>query len=349
MAAGIYSDKGVANEIATRTEQIRTRMDQIVKKGLITADMNADPTIVEAFGMAQTASLPTMSTSGLGDYDEDQGYPVTPLKVTMQNYTLDHDRGVCIDVDRKQQIQSGGVASAATAAAILSREKIIPEIDAARISDTVTKVKANDSTHVVESATALTAANIISEIGKGLDMIFEEWGTDSGATIYLNHSLRAILRGSTEVTKVRNIQDGGRSLNLETNDIDGNIIKFVPSARMKTAYTYYDGVTDGETDGGFVPASGAGDINFLICAPGCAQGVVVFSDSKYLPAQYQKKDADSFMFRIYHGVVVTKNQGTQGIYASVKTAGSREPESGEQTTVATASVKARTSTKKTTV
>lgn len=322
MAAGIYSSEGVANTIAARTEMIRTRMDQIVKKELVTADMNADPVIVEAFGQTKTASIPTMTVAGLGDYDKVKGYPMGSMGVTWESYTLAYDRGICIDVDKVDEIQSGGVATAAMAAAIEAREHVIPEVDATRISQTVSKVKTYDSTHVVESSTALTAGNIISEIGKGLDLIFEEWGTDSGATIYLNNNLRAILRGSTEVTKVRHVDGGSRALNLETNDIDGNLIKFVPSARMKTAYTYYDGVTDGETSGGFTPASGAGDVNFLICAPGCAQGITIFSKSKFLSSEMQKKDADSFMFRLYHDVLITKNRGVQGIYASVKTAAS---------------------------
>lgn len=332
MAAGIYSSEGVANTINARTEMIRNRMDQIVKKELVTADMNADQAIIDAFGQAKTASIPTMSVAGLGDYDKVKGYPMGATTVTWESYTLSYDRGVCIDIDKVEELQSGGVASAAMAAAIEAREHVIPEVDATRISQTVKKVKTADATHVVESATALTASNIISEIGKGLDMIFEEWGTDSGATIYLNHNLRAILRGSTEVTKVRHVDGGSRSLNLETNDIDGNIIKFVPSARMKTEYTYYDGVTDGETAGGFTPASGAGDVNFLICAPGCAQGVTIFSKSKFLSAEQQKKDADSFMFRLYHDVIVTKNRGVQGIYASVKTASSRSGTTAAKTT-----------------
>ena len=244
----------------------------------------------------------------------------TRVKTLTYNTRVVNSRFFDNDVDKVDEIQSGGVATAAMAAAIEAREHVIPEVDATRISQTVSKVKTADSTHVVESSTALTAGNIISEIGKGLDLIFEEWGTDSGATIYLNNNLRAILRGSTEITKVRHVDGGSRTLNLETNDIDGNLIKFVPSARMKTAYTYYDGVTDGETSGGFAPASGAGDVNFLICAPGCAQGITIFSKSKFLSAEMQKKDADSFMFRLYHDVLITKNRGVQGIYASVKTA-----------------------------
>lgn len=320
--AATYSGVGVANDIDTITKMISTKMDQIIKKESVTAGMNASEEIIAAFNGAKTAKIPTITTSGLGDYDTVKGYPEGTATVKWETYELTYDRALKIDIDRLEGIQTDGVATTANVAADLTRAQIIPEIDAARLSGIVSKTKAADATHVVEDATAPTKANILSKIYAGLDTIYEERGTDSGATIYVSNSMKSVLRDSSEYQKVRQIS-GVPNIDLTTEAIDGNTIVYVPDARMKTAYTYGTPGSTSTDKGGFTPTSTAQPIHFAIVAPGCAQGVVVFGSTKFISREdNQTKDADSVMYRIYHDVIVEKNSGASGIYAVTGKSGS---------------------------
>lgn len=313
--AATYSGSGVANDIDAITKMISSKMDQIVKKEAVTAGMNASAEIVQAFNGAKTAKIPTLSVSGLGDYDTVKGYPVGSASVKWETYTLAYDRALKVDIDRREGIETDGIAATANVAAVLTREQIIPEIDAARLSGIVSKTKTFDATHVVEDTAAPTKANILEKIYTGLDTIYEERGSDTGATIYMSNSMKNVLRSSTEYQKVRQVS-GVNGVNLTTEDIDGNPIVYVPDARMKTAYTFGTPGSTSSDKGGFAPATDAQPIHFVIVAPGCAQGVTVFGDTKFISKDVnQLKDADSIMYRIYHDVLVEKNSGASGIYA----------------------------------
>ena len=332
MAAGAYTDpNGQANSVALRTEMITGKMDEIIAVEAKTNGMTADPAFVQATSQANVFKVATLSTSGLGDYDKQKGYPRGTATLEWNSYELKHDRGVVLDIDRLDQAQSGGLASTGSMAAYLTRNQIIPEIDATRIAGVYSAVNTSRSSNVKASATALAKTDILSAIEEGIDTIANKWAVDSGYTIYVNMNLKSTLRGSSEFQRVRDIAGGVAGIETGIESIDGNRIVYVPSERMKTAYTYNDGVTDGETAGGFAPASGAGDVNFMILAPGVANGVVSVNAEKYITKEVnQIKDADALYVRLYHDVIVTK-ESTVGAYVSVKTAADREPESGGQT------------------
>ena len=93
----------------------------------------------------------------------------------------------------------------------------------------------------------------------------------------------------------------------------------VADDRMKTAYTFYDGVTDNsgssgadQRPGGFVPASGAKKIGILVL-PKRAASLVKKSERirTFSPDQNQKADAYLFQYRLYYDLFVKKSlQGT---------------------------------------
>lgn len=316
--AASYSGSGVANDIDAIITNITSRMDEIVMRETVTAGMTASQDIIDAFNRSSTAKLATTNTSGLGNYNLVKGYPYGNASLKWENYTLEFDRAICIDIDRKEKIQTDGLMSTARLAANMMRREVVPEIDATRISQAVKKTKAADATHVVSED--VTTSDILSKIGDGIDAVFNDFGVDSGLTIYMNGNLRKTLRSTTEVTKTKSVDQGTHSIDLVTNTIDiDNKIVWVPSFRMGTEYTYLDPDASGN-GGGIEKTSSNPDINFLITAPGCVQGVTVISNPKYIDASVnQRKDADSLMYRVYHGVVVEKYSGAAGVYASVAT------------------------------
>lgn len=79
----------------------------------------------------------------------------------------------------------------------------------------------------------------------------------------------------------------------------------VPSARMKTAYIFNDGKTDGQTDGGFTPTEDAAQINWIICPRNVPITVSKTDNFKiFEPAVNQKADAWLIQYRKYHDLWV---------------------------------------------
>lgn len=314
-----YTDpEGVANAYAARTEMITSRMDEIISIEAKTTAMTPDPALVEAAGKAGEIKLATISTGGLGTYSRQYGYPQIPSELEWNSYKLTHDRGCKLDVDRRDQDESGGLASIGALAATLTRTQIIPEIDSTRLSTIYSLMNADitgvKATNLV-SAT-LSATDVLTAIETGIDQVAEGWNADSGYTIYANSKLKSVLRSSKEYTKTRDVS-GSRILDSTVTEINGCNLVWVPSARMKTAYTYNDGITSGQQTGGIVADAGAQDINFVIVAPGVAQGVVAVNAEKYITKETnQLKDADALYLRIYHDLIMQK-QKYAGAYVHV--------------------------------
>lgn len=333
MAAAYTSPDAIANDIEARVEMITSLMDEIITKESKTTAMTPNSALVQATSVAGQVKVATSKASGLGNYSKEDGYQFGSATLEWATYQLTHDRGVVIDVDRREQMESGGLATASVFAADITRQSIIPEIDATRLAGIYTAMN-GDATGI--KATNLgsytpAAATVLSEIEKGIDAVAENWSTDSGYTIYISTAVKSLLRASSEVTKTRDITSGATRLTTDTTDIDGCPIVWVPKARMKTAYTYQDIDKTSSLDGGIVPASAAQDINFIICAPGVANGIIAVNNEKVImKEQNQRKDADSLYMRVFHDIIVPKNK-VCGAYVSVAPASGREPEPGGQT------------------
>ena len=330
MAAAYTSSDSGSNDIDTRVEMITTLMDEIITKESKTSAMTADSRLVKATDEAGQVKVATAKASGLGNYSIDDGYQFGTAKLKWATYQLTHDRGLVIDVDRREQKETGGLATAAMFASEITRQSIIPEIDSTRLAGVYAAMNA-DTTGV--KATNLgsytpAAATVFSEIEKGIDAISENWTTDAGYTIYISTAIKSMLRASSEVTKVRDITGGATRLTTDTTDINGNPIVWVPKARMKTAYDYLDIDATSSKDGGISPSASAQDINFIIVAPGVANGIISINNEKIImKEQNQRKDADSLYMRVFHDVIVPQNK-VCGSYVSVNPASTRDPEAG---------------------
>ena len=78
---------------------------------------------------------------------------------------------------------------------------------------------------------------------------------------------------------------------------------------MKTAYQFNDGTTAGQIKGGFTPAAGAQNINWIIC-PRTFPIAVSRTDKVRIfdPETYQKKRAWAVDYRKYHDLWVQENK-----------------------------------------
>ena len=89
----------------------------------------------------------------------------------------------------------------------------------------------------------------------------------------------------------------------------------VPQSRFYTAITLKDGVSTGQTGGGYVGTTSTGyKINFLVVHPSALTKVVKHVIPRiFSPDENQKADAWKFDYRIYHDTFVYDNK-VSGIY-----------------------------------
>lgn len=321
MAAGSYTnDTAQPNTLAHRTVMLTEMMDELVAQEAVTNGMTPNASMLKATQEARKFQLATADIQGLGTYDPVKGYPQGSCDLKWEEYTLTHDRARSFSLDGIDIMQTGGLASAAYMMGQFMRQAVIPEIDATRIAGCAARALTAESTkgNVVFSQNP-TKADIITKLREGFDNIFQNMKIESGLTVYMDVKFRSVLQASTEFTRIKDISGNGQ-VNGVIDMVDGNTIKWVPSDYMKTVLKFNDGVTNGQTDGGWAADSTAKTLNFLITAPECAFGIVNTISEKYITrANNILADADFMALRIYHDVIVPKNR-VPGIYASIKEA-----------------------------
>ncbi len=308
----------MANTIGKVTEYLKEIVDEVITKDAKTSALQADPAIVRALGRAGTIEIATTKVSSLGNYGS-TGYAAGDVNVSWQPYTLSHDRSIKVLIDRREENESAGIASASRAAGDLARQHVIPEIDATRMAAIAQALNATGAPagHLVTEALTgtgkLDKSNILTKIGDGLDKVIDATGIDEGHTIYINNSIYNMLRMSTEYDKVKELTVGSRTLNLATNDIDGNPLVRMPSERMFGSLTY----SATSSTAGF---TGDKAINYVISTPRYAQGVIAFDAPKFIPKENNPDyDADLYAYRIFHDCFVPKEK-LAGFYVSVQAA-----------------------------
>lgn len=238
-----------------------------------------------------------MTVDGLGDYDRQLGYPRGTVQGTKKQYELTKDRGREFLIDAADNDETGFLVSAANIMMIFQRDHVIPEIDAYRYSHLHDLVKAGNAANVRDTniSKATMMSQLIADIAEIRDIV-----GDVPLVITMSGLTQQFL--GTEFTKnldMVNFMKG--NVYSKVKALDGNPIQIVPSNRLKSAITLHDGVTAGQTAGGYVIPGAAEDMKWIITplggpiAAGKIDKMRVFTPEEYQSAHAWKTD-----YRIYH-------------------------------------------------
>ena len=93
----------------------------------------------------------------------------------------------------------------------------------------------------------------------------------------------------------------------------------VPQSRFYSEITLYDGKSENQTAGGFVPETGVSlPLNFIYGSRAAMKGVIKRSVSKIIEPQVnQSADAYDIFYRVHHDLIVRDND-TAAIYIHAK-------------------------------
>lgn len=275
--------------------------DQQLIEGATSGWMEANAGQVKYTG-GDTVKIPTLSTTGLGDYDRNAGYPKGGVSVKYQSKTMTQDRGTSFLIDRIEVDESGFIATAASAAAIFQREHVIPEVDAYRYSRIYQLAKAKGYTKEYTPA----ASTILSALQKDITEVRDSGAGAADLVIIMPYPVADIFDNTDKLTKHTNVgQFSQGGVDMEVKTFNGIPIIRVPSDRMKTLYDF----KSGETEFGFAPAEGAVQINWIIC-PRSVPIAVSKTDGVYIydPETTQGADAWKVEYRKFHDIWVKDEQ-----------------------------------------
>lgn len=258
-------------------------------------DANAGQVI---YNGGKEVKIPKMNMDGLGDYSRSNGFTQGSITLEYETKTMTQDRGRTFMLDSMDVNESNFVANATNAMGQFQNTKVVPEIDAYRYS----KIASLAITGKVASGgNAIDETNVLELLKADITAIEDIVG-DIPLVITMATPIAAILDQNEKISKRLDVTEFTKGdIITKVKSFDGHPIVKVPSARMKTAYTFYDGKTVGQTAGGFVAAEEAKNINWII-TPMYAPIAVNKTDKIRIfdPETNQDADAWKLDYRKYH-------------------------------------------------
>lgn len=287
---------------------MQKKLDQAVIIGATSGWMEANAGEV-IYNGGDEVKIPTMTTSGLADYDRDNGFVQGGITLKYNTYKMTQDRGRTFQIDRMDVDESGFVATSANLIKTFQTQQVIPEIDSYRYSTIADiAIKANQS-----EAINLTADNALTKIREHIRAVQDIVGDDVPLILTMSTKTRALIEDSPKIGKsidTANFKQGNMSFKVKS--LDESPIRIAPSARLKTAYDVQDGKTNGQETGGLKAAAEAKDINWII-TPANVPIAINKTDKLrvFTPDVNQKADAWKIDFRKYHDLWIKKQKENQ--------------------------------------
>lgn len=246
------------------------------------------------------------SMDGMGNYNRSTGFITGDVTGTWETLMLTKDRGRAFVIDRMDNEETIGMAFGTLAGEFI-RTKVAPEIDAytfAKLAGVAGILGANGDVSIGTT----DVASLIDTAEKDMN---EAEVPYEGRILFISETAYAGLRAKID----RTIQNDVLGINREVESYDGMRIVRVPQSRFYTAITLYDGITNGQTTGGYIGTPTTGyNINFMIVHPSALTKVVKHVLPRiFTPEQYQQADAWKFDYRVYHDAFVYDNK-VEGIY-----------------------------------
>lgn len=297
--------------------EFRKNMTDVLDKTLVagsTVGIFEDNALRAKFVGAKTVTIPTMDMSSLGNYDRDNGFVTGSIAVTSEPFTLSQDRARSFQLDREDNDETGIAGLAGEVLGEFVRTKVVPEMDAYVLSKLGGYAATNGQT--VEGDPAAEAYAMFAD---AVGNIREVVGFDEELICFADNTFLKALSASPEVARQIVMSDFKKGeVNTRVRTLDDIKLLPVPMSRMKTQYTFYDGTTSGQEEGGFAPTAEAKEIGFIIL-PKKAVSLVKKSETlrTFSPEQNLKADAWKFDYRLYYDAFI-KTKMKDAIYAYIK-------------------------------
>lgn len=300
----------------TYAQVFQNELDKQMIAEAVTSWMEENAALAKYNG-GRSIKIPKISMSGLANYSRAKGFNAGGVNLEWEDRQMRMDRARSFTLDKMDVDESNFALSAGAVMGEFQRKHVVPEVDSYRISALFTAAGAN------KRAYAPAAASILKELKADIAAVQDKIGANEQLVVMMAIPVAAML--DTNDSIARQVQSGEfrtGEVFTRVKMIDNTPILLVPTARMKSAYVFYDGETASpapdQTPGGFVVAEGAKDINWIISARTVPIGVCKTDTIRiYDPAQNINADAWKIDYRKYHDVWVPDNQ-VDGLFVNHK-------------------------------
>ena len=299
----------------TLSEKMTGELDKAVVQKSVTGFFN-DNALQAKFVGAGTVLIPSVEFSGLGNYNRDSGFARGAITVANTAYDLTMDRARSFWLDAQDCDETGIPGLSGQIMGEFVRTKVIPEMDAYVLSKL-----GGFASAAPQTVTGTPASQAYKMFTDACNKIYDALGYDEELVAFVNSTMWGALQSTSEITRSISVSDfkkGG--VDMKVKSINGVAILPVPDSRMKTGFSFYDGMTAGtpdQTTGGFVPAADAKSIGLLIL-PRRAASLVKKTEKIRIfdPDKNQQADAWKFDYRLYYDLFI-KDSMKAGVYAYV--------------------------------
>lgn len=285
----------------------QTELDKAAVEQSTSGWMELNDKLVKYDGGAEV-KIPVLDMDGLADYDRTTGFVDGSVDLKYQTKEMTQDRGRRFTFDENDVNETNFVLTASSVMGEFQRTKVVPEIDAYRYSLIATKaIAASKATGGYTADEDTVLKKLYYDIAAVQDAVGEE----TSLVITMATKIAAMFDMSKDLSKRLDVTDFKQGdITMKVSSLNGQhpIIR-VGSGRMKTAYQFYDGTTANQTQGGFVAAAGAKNINWIICprtvpiAVSRTDKVRIFDPETYQPARAWACD-----YRKYHDLWLLENK-----------------------------------------
>lgn len=293
----------MANVIAY-AQLFQTMLDDQMISEMTSGWMEANASMIRYNG-GDTVRIPKMGTTGLGDYSRATGFPAGSVTLEWETHTFEKDRGTTFSLDSQDVDESNFVATATTVMTQFQRTEVAPEVDAYRYAKVFELANAAEKT----SGYTADASTIFAALKADIAAVQDVVGEREPIVIAMSIPVASILDQADKIEKtirydefVMGEDSTGKKLATKVGFLDNVPIIRVPSARMKSEYTF--SATDG-----FTPAAGALSINWQIVARRSVFGIVKQDKMRMFdPDTNQTADAWKMDYRKYHTLIIPDNK-----------------------------------------
>jgi len=275
---------------------------ELFNKGSLTARLDSQSAQFD-HSDAKTIKVLSVSTTGLGNYEKDVGYPQGAITTSWTPFELAIDRGAKFLLDRIDDDEVLGL-TIGRAAQEFTDFNMIPELDAFRFAKYYTGAGKQVS-ETLHSENILQAFDTAAVHLNSLDV------PDASRILYVNQNLELAVRSA-----LSRVYANEGVINTKITSYNGMEIVYVPSKRFQSLIELNTGEND---QWGYKADANSRNINFILMYTRSVIQAAKTAKGKFVSADDNPNvDSHTFAFRIFHDAYVIEKL-KDGVYASIET------------------------------
>lgn len=298
------------NNTIALAKQFVPLLDETYQLSSLTAILDGQSELARQGANANELIIPMMAMQGLGDYSRNSGYVEGDVTLTNETVTCNFDRGRMFTVDTMDDLETAGIAFGRLAGEFI-RTKVVPELDAFRLSSYASAAGVSKATGTLATGEAAVAA-----IRAAVTKMDEDEVPLTERYLYITPTLHGLI-SDMDTTKSREVLARFAAV------VDVPQTRFYTKIAQKSGKVIAGGTDEAptstdETAGGYAKASEGKDINFMVIHKPAVIQFQKHVAPKIITPQ-SNPDADAYKFG-YHNVGVAKvyQNKAAGVYVHSK-------------------------------